>query len=35
VELIEVDDDHALTALAASGQLIDVVRRAHANRPST
>jgi hypothetical protein len=28
VELIEVDDDHALTALVANGQLIELVRRA-------
>jgi alpha/beta superfamily hydrolase len=28
VELIEVDDDHALTALTANGKLIELVRRA-------
>jgi hypothetical protein len=28
VELIEVDDDHALTALTANGELLELVRRA-------
>jgi predicted esterase len=34
IELIECDDDHALTQLVASGELVALVRRSAAHAPS-